>query len=288
MGKVTRPFCWHQNFVNKGLSAPAPGLYTCGKTKKMCIKSEFKEICLKLATNSRSDKGFLLTSKVCPQEVFFPCPGAIYMYKIIKNVYKIRFRRDHFETSNIWAKKKDLSVVINFWSPVGCLLLPWAIYMWKKHIKIGKKIYFKEIFFKLATNGWSDKEFPLHQNFVPKGMSVPALGLYTCIKSFKMCLKSFFKEIVLKLATNGQNDKGFLFVPHGVVCGSAPALGLYTCIKALKYTPGPGVRWGFTGPLVPWFMFKNTIIMVFTENFFFHFWTELLTSIFQDFPVGNF
>ena len=31
-GKVTKLFCWHQDFVFKGLSAPAPGLYTCGKT----------------------------------------------------------------------------------------------------------------------------------------------------------------------------------------------------------------------------------------------------------------
>ena len=65
----------------------------------------------------------------------------------------------------------------------------------------------------------------LYKNSDPKGLSVPALGLYTCIKSFKMCLKSYFKEI-LKLATNGQSDKGFLltstFVPKGL---SAPALG---------------------------------------------------------------
>ena len=180
MGKGTRLFCWHQDFVHKGLSAP--GLYTCGKTLKMCIKPEFKEIGLKLATNRRSDKGFLLTSKVCPQGVFCPCPGAIYMYKIIKNVYtckirfrrghfetckkkrpfychqnlspmdclplpgavyikknygettkslknvyKIRLRRDHFETCNTWAKRKGLSVVIKFLSPFGCLLLPGAI-----------------------------------------------------------------------------------------------------------------------------------------------------------------
>ena len=96
---------------------------------------------------------------------------------------------------------------------------------------------------KLATNGQSDKEFLLTSIFVPKGLSVPALGLYTCIKSFKMCLKSYFKEIVLKLASNGQSDKGFLltstFVPKGL---SAPALGLYICIKALKYIPGPGAR----------------------------------------------
>ena len=221
----------------------------------MCIKSELKEICLKPATSGWSGKGFLLTSKVCPQGVFCPCPGAIYMYKIIKNVFKIRFRRDYFETCNVWAKRKGLSVVIKIFSPMGCLPLPGAIYMWRKHKKNDKKSDFKEIFFlKCQQTGRKIRNFCWHQYFVPKGLSVPALGLYTCIKSFKMCLNSYLKEIVLKLATNGQSGKGFLltstFVPKRL---SAPALGLYTCIKALKYKPGPGVRWAFTGQLVLWF-----------------------------------
>ena len=38
MGKVTRLFCWHQDFVHKELSAPAPGLYTCIKTWKIMYK----------------------------------------------------------------------------------------------------------------------------------------------------------------------------------------------------------------------------------------------------------
>ena len=152
MVEMIRAFCWHQKFVTKGFSALALGQYTCIKSlkmfiksdfeeiilklatyrqrekafllsskfcpqryvypcpvtiymwrniKKTCIKSEFKEVCLKLATNGRNDKGFLLTSKVCPQEIFCPYLGAIYMYQIIKNVYKIRFWRDHFETCNI-------------------------------------------------------------------------------------------------------------------------------------------------------------------------------------------
>ena len=144
----------------------------------MCIKSEFKEICLKLATNCQSDKGFLLTSKVCPQGILCPCPGAIYMYKIIKNVYKIRFRRDHFETCNIWAKRKGLPVVIKVLSPMGCLPLPGAIYMWKKkhtHIKNGKKSDFKEIFLNWRQMGKVIRNFCGHKNFVPKGLSVPAL-----------------------------------------------------------------------------------------------------------------
>ena len=236
MGKVTRLFCWHQDFVHKQLSAPAPGLYTCGKTLKMCIKSEFKEICLKLATNGRSDKGFLLTSKVCPHGVFCPFPGAITLHKIIKNVYKIRFWRDHFETCNIWAKRKGLSVIIKFLSPVCCLPLPGAILMGKKHIKNSKKSDIKEIFLNWQQMGKVIRNFCWQKNFVPKALSVPALGLYICIKSFKMCLKSYFKEGFLKLATNGQSDKGFLltstFVPKGL---SASALGLYIWIKPLKY-----------------------------------------------------
>ena len=46
-GQSDKAFCWHQNFVYKGLSAPAPGLYIhVEKHEKMCIKSEFKEIYL--------------------------------------------------------------------------------------------------------------------------------------------------------------------------------------------------------------------------------------------------
>ena len=155
MVDVIRAFCWHQKFVPKGFPALAPGLYTCIKSLKMCIKTNFEVIILKLATyeqretkafllskfcpqwivcpgpglyaygetwtknvykiglqsiffkpalNGQSDKGFLLSLKVCPQGIVCPCPGAIYLHKLIKNVYKIRFRSDHFETCNKCAK----------------------------------------------------------------------------------------------------------------------------------------------------------------------------------------
>ena len=52
MTEVTRNFCWHQNLSPGGCMPPAPGLYTCIKSwKKNCIKSDFKEISLKLVTN---------------------------------------------------------------------------------------------------------------------------------------------------------------------------------------------------------------------------------------------
>ena len=40
-----------------------------------CIKSDFKEIFLKLATNIQSDKMFLLRSKFHPKGLSAPAPG---------------------------------------------------------------------------------------------------------------------------------------------------------------------------------------------------------------------
>ena len=52
------------------------------------MKSDFKEIFLKLAKNDQSDKMFLLTWKFHPLGVVSPCPGAtcIYMYKTMKKI----------------------------------------------------------------------------------------------------------------------------------------------------------------------------------------------------------
>ena len=84
MTRVTKGLCLYKNSDHKGLSAPALGLYSCTKKhEKLCIKSDFKDIFLKLATNGQSDKAFLLTSGFYSQRVVCPCPGAIYMWKNI-------------------------------------------------------------------------------------------------------------------------------------------------------------------------------------------------------------
>ena len=137
---------------------------------------------MKPATNGRNDKGFLLTSKVCPQGVLCPCPGAIYMYKIIKNVYKIRFRRDHFEFFNIWAKRKGLSVVIFFFVPNWLSVPAWGYIHVKKKTNI--KIRLQRGFFKLATNGQSDKEFLLTSKFCPQGVVCHCPGAIYMFKIF--------------------------------------------------------------------------------------------------------
>ena len=209
MVEVMRAFCWHQKFVPKGFSALALGLYACVKSLKMWIKSDFKEIILKLATYRQREKAFLLSIKFCPQCVVCPCPG---LYTCGKTCIKSNF---------------------------------------------------KEIVLKFATNRQREKAFLLSIKFCPQCVVCPCPCLYTCGKT---CIKSNFKEIVLKLATNGQSDKGFLltsiFIP-------------YICIKALKYIPGPGVRWVFTGPLVLWF----SHCLAHTNIFFQHFLQEEVLAV---------
>ena len=84
MTRVTKGLCLYKNSDHKGLFALAPGLYTCIKIKKICIRSDFKDIFLKLATNGQSDTAFLLTSRFYPQRVVCLYPGAIYMWKTLK------------------------------------------------------------------------------------------------------------------------------------------------------------------------------------------------------------
>ena len=61
MGKVVKGFLLISKVFPKGFSALASGLYTCIKSLKMCIKSDFKEISLKLATYGQREKAFLLS-----------------------------------------------------------------------------------------------------------------------------------------------------------------------------------------------------------------------------------
>ena len=132
MNEVTRHFCWHQIFVPRGLSAPALGLYTCIKSWKKCIKSDFKEIFFKLATNDRNDKMFLLTSKFRPQGVISLCPGAIYMYKIMKkkNCIKSDFKEIFLKLVSNDRRDKRFLLTSKF-CPLGLSALYTFIKSWK-------------------------------------------------------------------------------------------------------------------------------------------------------------
>ena len=113
MGKVIRNVCCHQNFVPKWLSVPALGLYSCIKSLKMCLKSYFKEIVLKLATNGQKWLGLSVDINICPQGVVCPCPGAIYMYKCIKIYTRTRCQMSVYRTTGPLVYE---SLVVIYWA----------------------------------------------------------------------------------------------------------------------------------------------------------------------------
>ena len=106
------------------------------------------------------------------------------MYKIIENVYKIRFRRDHFETCNKWVKRKGLSVVIKILSQMDCLPRPGGYIHMVKH---EKKSDFKAFFFKnLQQMG------KVIRAFCPQGVVCPCAGAIYIYKIIKNVYKIRF------------------------------------------------------------------------------------------------
>ena len=135
---------------------------------KNYIKSDLKEISLKLATKEWSDKTFLLTSEVCPLGTVCPCPGAIYMYKIMKKLYKIRLHRDCFETCNKWPKWQGVPVDIKILSALAQGLYT-CIKSWKKMYKIRLQRDFFETWSK-----WSKwQEVSLDIKILSPGIACP-------------------------------------------------------------------------------------------------------------------
>ena len=97
MGKVIRPFCWHQNFVPRGGCLPLPrGYIYVLNHEKHCIKSDFKDIFFETCNKWMKWQDISVDIKTLSPRAVSPCPGAIYMYQIMKKLYKIRLQRDFF------------------------------------------------------------------------------------------------------------------------------------------------------------------------------------------------
>ena len=128
-------------------------------------------------------RAFCWYQKFVPKGLSALAPGLyIYIYKIFKKVYKIRF---------LFLNLQQMGKVIRTfcWHQnfvlKGLYALAPGLYTCIKSFKMCIISDFEEINLKHATNGQSDKGFLLTSTFVPKGLSAPALGLYTCIKALK-------------------------------------------------------------------------------------------------------
>ena len=83
----------------------APYAFVWEKGKTIDFSETIVVYDLKLATDDRSDKKFLLTSKLCPLRDVCPLPrGYIHVLNHEKKLYKIRLQRDFCETCNKLVK----------------------------------------------------------------------------------------------------------------------------------------------------------------------------------------
>ena len=83
MGKVS--FSVDIKILSPGGYLPLPwGYKHVLNHEKNCIKSDFKDIFFKLATNEWSDKYISVDIRTLSRGGCLPLPRAIYMYKIMK------------------------------------------------------------------------------------------------------------------------------------------------------------------------------------------------------------
>ena len=133
------------------------------KRKTMNFSESIVVYDLKLATDDRSDKKFLLTSKLCPFEAVCPLPrGYIHVLNPEqKNVLNHTWKRILWNLQQMGKVIIGLSVDIKLLHPEGCLPLSRGYIQVLNHDKKSYKIRFQRDFFKLAKNDRSDKVFLL-------------------------------------------------------------------------------------------------------------------------------
>ena len=168
---------------------------------------------------------FILTSKFCSQWVV--CPGAIYMYKIVKNMNNIRFQGDFLKLVPNDRSDKRFLLTSKF-CPLG-VVCPWptAIYILLNHEKMCIKSEVEEIFLKLATNNQVMRLSCWHQKFGPVGC-LPLPGVCTCIKSWKKCAKIRGQRYFWNMHCLDRSISIKILSPRVV----SPCHGaMYTCMK---------------------------------------------------------
>ena len=185
-----------------------------------------RDFFFKLATNDRSDKMFLLTSKFLPQGVVSTFPGAIYMYKIMKNVW---LQWDFLELVANDRNDKRFLLTSKF-CPLGLSALNPRLYTFIKSWKDVFKSEIEEICWKLVTNDQSDEAFLLTSKLnglsvqnCPQGLSPLALGLYMHIwNKTKYQINNEAKWVFLELVQNDENNNSFKMLPELVPSGRMP------------------------------------------------------------------
>ena len=106
-----------------GMVKFSPLCFYKGEGKTMDFSETIVVDDLKLETDDRSDKKFLLTSKLCPLGTVCPLPqGCIHVLNHEKNILNQTAKRCFWNLQQM--KWQDISVDIKTLFPGGCLPLP--------------------------------------------------------------------------------------------------------------------------------------------------------------------
>ena len=150
---------------------------------------------------------FLLTSKFHPQGVVSPCPGAIYMYKIMKkNCIKSDFKEIFWKlVANDGSDKRFL--LTSKFCPLGLSASDLQLYTFIKSWKDVHKVRdMKRFFLNLQQMTIVIRPSCWYQNFGLNGLSDPTLGL--CLNFFSSITTDFNISSALRWAIQDQWSSG--------------------------------------------------------------------------------
>ena len=163
MGKVIRPFCWHQNLSPGGcLPLPRGYIHVWNHEKKNWYKIRLqRDFFWNLKQMTEVTRCSCWHQNFIPKGLSAPAPGLCTYIKSWKKLYKIRLQRDFFETCSKWPKWQEVSVDIKILSPGIDCLWPVANIHLSNHEMMCIKSEVEGILFKLAANDHSDEAFLL-------------------------------------------------------------------------------------------------------------------------------
>ena len=128
--EVMRPFCWHQNFGPNGLSAPVEAIYMYKIMKKMCIKSEGKDIFWNMQPVVKVIRPFCFHQNNCPQAFsplalrqkwsswnWYKMVGIIKALQCCQNLYQVVIcpSLGLYTCLKLWKSAKSLSLSRTRW-----------------------------------------------------------------------------------------------------------------------------------------------------------------------------
>ena len=162
MTEVTRCSSWHQNSVPKGLSAPAPGLYTCIKSWINVYKMRFqRDFFLNLQQMTEVTRGICWHQNCVPWGLSAPDLRLYTFIKSGKDVYKVKGWRDFFLNLQQMTKVIRPSCGHQNFGPNGLSVPAQGLCTCTKSWKNVHKIRRQSYFLKHATSDQSDKTFLL-------------------------------------------------------------------------------------------------------------------------------